>query len=366
MNAAVLQPARLEGAESQQRLTDMFAGVLIGTALGDALGLPMEGLTQHRQQRLFPQPLRHRLLAGRGMLSDDTEHTLMVAQALLAYPDDARAFQRCVAWKLRWWLLALPAGVGFATLRAVLKLWLGISPETSGVFSAGNGPAMRSAILGVFFAEQSDKRRAFVSAATRLTHTDPRAEVAALAVAEAAAWVVSGSNDVGGLFTSLEDVSANAEWQALLQRMRSAFDEKLTTQEFAAVLGLTRGVTGYAFHTVPVALYSMLLHLDDFRAALSDAIACGGDTDTVGAITGALVGARVGVAGIPEEWRNGILEWPRSVSLLEAVAERLGRQQHSPTALGAVRYFWPAVPLRNLLFLAVVLCHGFRRLLPPY
>jgi hypothetical protein len=135
---------------------------------------------------------------------------------------------------------------------------------------------------------------------------------------------------------------------------------------FAAELGLERGVSGYAFHTVPVALYALLRRGGDFRTGLTEAIQCGGDTDTVGAITGALLGARVGVEGIPPEWRRGFCEWPRSLGLLPRVADRLDRQRQSPTPLGPVRYFWPAVALRNIVFLAIVLAHGFRRLLPPY
>src|SRR3954470_18567442 len=94
-----------------------LGGVLMGTAVGDALGLPLEGLSARRQARLFPPPLRHRLLGRRGMLSDDTEHTLMVAQSLLESARDLALFEKTFARKLRWWLAALPAGVGFATLR---------------------------------------------------------------------------------------------------------------------------------------------------------------------------------------------------------------------------------------------------------
>jgi hypothetical protein len=53
--------------------------------------------------------------------------------------------------RLRGWLLSLPAGIGFATLRAILKLWLGFPLNRSGVYSAGNGPAMRVAVIGAFF-----------------------------------------------------------------------------------------------------------------------------------------------------------------------------------------------------------------------
>lgn len=59
-----------------------------------------------------------------------------------------------------------PPGVGFATLRAILKLWLIFSPENSGVFSAGNGPAMRSAIIGVCFGEYGEKLKNLVRSYT--------------------------------------------------------------------------------------------------------------------------------------------------------------------------------------------------------
>ena len=113
-------------------MNDRLAGILLGTAVGDALGLPAEGLSPRRRRRLMPGPWRHRLLFGRGMVSDDTEHTLFVAQSLLRYPTDADAFQRRLAWRLRWWFAGLPAGVGMATARACVKLWLGSRPVEAG------------------------------------------------------------------------------------------------------------------------------------------------------------------------------------------------------------------------------------------
>ncbi len=89
------------------------------------------------------------------MISDDTEHTCMVAQSLIESGDDIEAFAKQFASRLRWWILALPAGVGKATARSCIKLWLGIRPSKSGVYSAGNGPAMRAAILGATIDDQS-------------------------------------------------------------------------------------------------------------------------------------------------------------------------------------------------------------------
>jgi ADP-ribosylglycohydrolase len=56
-----------------------FAGVILGTAVGDALGLPAEGLSPARLWKRWHGVWRQRLLLGRGMLSDDTEHAVPVA-----------------------------------------------------------------------------------------------------------------------------------------------------------------------------------------------------------------------------------------------------------------------------------------------
>ena len=112
----------------------MILGCLLGGAVGDAIGLPHEGLTRRRiALRLGSRPIEHALIFRRGMLSDDTEHTCMTAQALLRAPDDPDAFMRSLAWRLRLWLLGLPASVGLGTLRALIRLWLGWSPARSGV-----------------------------------------------------------------------------------------------------------------------------------------------------------------------------------------------------------------------------------------
>jgi len=60
-------------------------GCILGTAVGDTLGLPYEGLSAARAQRLLGSPERHRFFLRRGMISDDTEYTCMVAQSLLCY-----------------------------------------------------------------------------------------------------------------------------------------------------------------------------------------------------------------------------------------------------------------------------------------
>lgn len=306
------------------------------------------------------------LLFGRGMVSDDTEHAFFVAQSLLTSSKDAAVFRRGLASRLRWWFVGLPAGVGMATARACLKLWLGISPERSGVFSAGNGPAMRSAMLGAFFSNDEQRRREFVSASTRLTHTDPRADIAALAVAEAAAWAIGRQNDLRGFLRRLEVCGVGGEWSEICRRLDEAFGSGMSVKDFARSLGLEGGVTGYAFHTVPVAIYAWLRHPNDFRNALIEALECGGDTDTVGAIVGALVGGSVGEDGIPDDWLHSLWEWPRTPQKMRILARRLAQAKQQGQPQPPVGYFWIGILPRNLFFLLVVLGHGMRRLFPPY
>ncbi len=57
-------------------LGDRFRGVILGTAVGDAIGLPAEGLTPSRTRKLFRGRWGHRLVIHRGMVTIETEHTL--------------------------------------------------------------------------------------------------------------------------------------------------------------------------------------------------------------------------------------------------------------------------------------------------
>ncbi|HYV27587.1 MAG TPA: ADP-ribosylglycohydrolase family protein [Candidatus Eisenbacteria bacterium] len=368
MSSSIAMSTRESDLGSEQDWREAFVGVLLGTAVGDALGLPAENLSPERIRRRWRGEWRMRLVFGRGMISDDTEHTLLVAQALFSHPDDAAAFQRALGWKLRWWFAGLPGGVGLATAKACLRLWIGFSASKAAVASAGSGPAMRSAIIGAYFAEDADRRRQFVSASSRLTHRGWQAETAAMAVSECVALAVRTQDqpEVQQVLSLFRGLSGEQQWQTVLSRMETSLAAQMTVPEFVRTLGLDKGVTGYSLHVVPVAIYAWLRHPRDFRTAMISALECGGDTDTVGAILGAMSGGTVGKQGMPNEWLASVCEWPHSVTFMERVASRLAEQKDAQNSLGPVRYFWPGLIPRNLIFLAVVLAHGFRRLAPPY
>lgn len=370
-------------ATSDGAVADAFTGLLVGTAVGDALGLPREGIGPRRANRLFGgAPLQHCLVLGRGMVSDDTEHLRMTAQALLYQPVNSTDFARRLASKLRWWLLALPAGTGMATARSIVRLWLGWPCDRSGVYSAGNGPAMRAGVLGLCLHRDGDPLREFVRASTRITHTDPKAETGAMLVALAVreAYRARGSPvDAEAFLQICRQQSLEPEWLAAIEHLQQSLAASESAAEFAARLNCRRGITGYIVHTVAAVLFCWLRWPGEFRRPMEEIILLGGDSDSTAAILGGLAGASCGTQSIPPEWISHLAEWPYSLEWMAAVLgpdlqRRFGSdqpatpvlvRQEAPTPLP--RFLMPlAVLVRNVFFLAVVLFHGFRRLLPPY
>lgn len=322
---------------------DTIAGVLLGTAMGDALGLPHEGLSPQRiARRLRRQSLGHRMFFGRGLLSDDTEHTSMVARALAESQGSIDAFANSFARQLRRWILGLPPGVGWATLRGATRSLLGVGPSRSGVRSAGNGPAVRSAILGVC-ARDDVHLVGLVRASTRITHIDPRAEDGAVLIARLARQLATQKLDPG-IVQDIRDVDFR-------RRVRDAWQvEYHGLEDYRVAAGYQRGVSGFIVHTVPAALYCALRTCSTTEA-FERAVRLGGDTDTTAAIVGALVGARTGVEGLPKVWLDGIRDWPLSTESLLALADALANGNAVP------RQRWVASIPRNLALVVLIIGH---------
>lgn len=337
-------------------------GCLLGTAAGDAVGLSREGLSRGRTRRMYGEaPLAPKLAMGVGFYSDDTEHTQMTARALALSRLDAEQFAKELAGQLKRWLLTVPAGVGLATLRACFKLLVGYGPSYSGVFSAGNGPAMRTAIIGVV-AESDKQLEDLVWQCTRITHTDPKAFEGALLVAQAARIRANGETVSPIEFIEGAIERANGEeLREHLHQLLISLHRKNSPQEFADAQGWKRGISGYMNQSIPAALYCWARYPNDFRKCVESAVLLGGDADTVGAIAGAISGANLGHEQIPEQWLDRIAFWPRDRHWHSELAHSLQRCDGN-----VPRMRWLATIPRNLLFAAIVLAVGTRRLLPPY
>lgn len=291
--------------------------VLLGTALGDSLGLVFEGMPASRIAKFGLSPLRQRLCLGRGALSDDTLQSVFVAQAIGRHPDNPDGAARFFGRRVRRWFWTLPPGIGLSTAKACLRLTLGV--RNSGVRSAGNGAAMRSVVAGVMI-EDHEARDAMVSALSRVTHTHPQAVVGAQLLAFAAAC--------GDPVAFDEQAAARyPEW------------------DFSAGFG-AKGPSGYVVETVQAALAVWRAHPRDLLGTIESAIRLGGDTDSVAAIVGGLVGASSEV--IVGDELTCWLGWPQADELLSDDVP------------------WGRVHVAHAVTLPIVLAHGFRRMMPPY
>ncbi|RYG47761.1 ADP-ribosylglycohydrolase family protein [bacterium] len=294
--------------EREERLK----GCLLGTAVGDALGLAREGLTAERGRKMFGPLEKPDLLFGRGMVSDDTELTVLTLQSLQS-ADTPEACASDFARRLRRWVLLIPPGVGLATARAGWRGVFGRRWDRMGVPSAGNGAAMRAAIFGAWFGNDP-RREAFVLANARVTHTDSRAIEAAIRVA---AW---------------------------------AAGEPLPVEA-----SIPNNSNGFAPTTMATVAGCLAAHPRDLQAGVRTAIEAGGDTDTIAAIVGGILGARLEPDAVPPDWITSVIEQPRSMNWMRDLARGSAKEPIAPLLF-----------VRNLFLLVVVLFHGFRRLLPPY
>jgi ADP-ribosyl-[dinitrogen reductase] hydrolase len=340
----------------EMSLRDRWAGVLLGTAMGDALGLPMEGMRARAVSRRFPAIDRYFLLGRTGFVSDDAEQTALVAQSLSRHPVDRAAFVRAFRRALLGWFLRLPWGIGLGTLRACVRIVLGFS--RSGVASAGNGAAMRAAIVGAFFFDDNEKRAAWSEALAETTHIDRRAVDGACFVAELAARCVA-SQPTGerlalarGAFSTVRD-----------RELTDALEGALTLAARDAPLAEAAeqlNSTGFIIHSAALATFCFVRFGDAPELAMAAAIRAGGDTDTNAAIVGAWTGALHGESGLPprllRELHDGGLA---GTTHLRALASDL---EHARTGDGPLeaRYSWVAALFRNIALYPVVLAHAVR------
>lgn len=338
---------------------DRVEGTLLGTAVGDALGLATEGMSARSIRRRFGMVDRFRLLGSIGFVSDDTEQSALVAQSLARHGDNVDACVRDFRRSLLGWFCRLPWGVGLATVRASIRIALRLSP--TGVMSAGNGAAMRAAIIGVVYHNQRDLRDRMGRALAEVTHRDPRAVAGALYVAELAAQCAARPHSASPRDCVDAALSAVQEPDLAhaLNRAHDLAGRGVGIHEAAEKCG----TSGFILHTAPLATFAFIRFGDDPTRALSEIIGAGGDTDSNAAILGAWLGALHGKAALPAALVDKIHDGPFGPTHLRALAASLcDRSTLGPGR--APSYSWIAALVRNLALYPVIIAHGLRRLLP--
>lgn len=297
----------LPAARSYERL----AGAAVGTMLGDALGMPAEGMDPAAIDARFGRLAE--LRSGRlpaGSYTDDSQMMIAILETLAERErlDPAFLAGRFLANFKPW------RGYGGRIHGVMARLAAGVAWDQAGADSFGNGGAMRVGVLGVFHADDEAALLKATLDQCRVTHHHPQA----LAGAAAQALAVGLACRLGAAGA----VPVAAEFVAHLVERIAPLDAHMA-QRLGQLPALARGdsdatrralVAAYArdvraAEAAPPAIGAFLA-ADSARAAVELAVSLGGDADTIGAMAGALAGAYWGLAAWPTAWLAGVENGP--------------------------------------------------------
>lgn len=277
-------------------LRERYEGTLLGLAAGDALGGAVEFLPRAAIRREHPHGLRdivgggpHNLRVGE--VTDDTAMALAIARACGPEGIDLDG----VAANFLAWYQSEPKDIGITTSRALAKLASGVPwreigermmEETPGKL-AGNGAVMRTAPIALRYRHGRAKLREVSIDTARMTHPDPMATWGAVALNQALVHLLEGGDAGSVRDAAVEEVDNGAVVSAIRESVDRDYDD------------VESG--GFVLHTLGAAFWC-LAHSDTAEEAIITAVGMGEDTDTTGAVTGALVGALHGRSAVPDRW----------------------------------------------------------------
>jgi poly(ADP-ribose) glycohydrolase ARH3 len=274
-------------------------GVLLGLALGDALGAPFEGRSRVSREQVAAWRDAHDPLRW----TDDTHMALTLANHLLADPDLAdpdtlgAAFARAYAaepWR--------GYGSGPPQVFAMVEQGLSFEEAAGSLFggsgSFGNGAAMRVAPVGLLAVAADLAEAARLAAAqARVTHTHADAVDGATVIAQVVAGLIAldrvGDDEVAKVARATTERLPRGAVRDRLEEVLDLATSGARPQQAAARCGT--GVAAAA--SVPAAVAALLGGRDPLEV-IQVAIGLGGDTDTIAAMAGAMAGAAWGLAGV--------------------------------------------------------------------
>ena len=295
---------------------------LLGLAVGDALGVPVEFISRHARHRDPVTGLRgygtHHQPPG--TWSDDSSLTFCLAETLATVGyNPADAARRFVKWQDEgyWTAHGRAFDIGVSTAEALQRVRRGVEPLQAGgrdEYSNGNGSLMR--ILPLVFTVKdwliADRFRA-VRELSSLTHAHIRSAMACFIYVEMARQLLSGlavakafmeMRQVVNDFFQAEGVGSELELRQFHRILENPYGDyvikPLVEYPEAAIQS-----SGYVVHTLEASLWC-LLNYDTYAATVLAAVNLGDDTDTTGAVAGGLAGLAYGEAGIPAEWLAGL------------------------------------------------------------
>ena len=291
-------------------MNNLNKNILLGTVIGDALGLPVQFLDR---EVIAKNPVTTMVGYGQfdvpaGTWSDDSSLSLCLAESLCNGYDLNDISNNFIKWMFEgyWTPFNKAFDIGNTTYFAIVNLRNGISPHLAGMDRErdnGNGSLMRILPLVPYIInmEEEDRFR-IIGEVSSLTHRHPRSILACISLCEFAIQYIN--------LQSIEKAYQTMQQTMLQLLKKEMFIEEdipfkklvgLSYEEFKNIELKDIRSTGYVIDTLEASLWCVF-NTTNYKDAVLKAVNLGDDTDTVGTITGGLAGIIYGYDTIPSEW----------------------------------------------------------------
>jgi len=306
-------------------LFDRLKGTIYGQAIGDALGLGTEFMTDEDMAWKYPNGIshysdtfqdRHRKRWRIGDWTDDTDMMLCIADAVIK---DKGVNYTSIARNFKEWADGEPMGIGETTYKvlsfgdyvekpfdASKMLW-----EMSHQKAAGNGGVMRTSIVGLF-PKAVEECAANIC---RLTHYDPRCVGSCVIVSLLIHSLVCEGENLS--YHEIVDIAQRYD-----SRIREYIDLSMNTDIRALELQDCNSV-GYTLKTLAAGLWAYW-NAPSFEEGLLSVVRAGGDADTNAAVACAILGAKFGFSAIPKEYVDGLIYKEQLDEVVSGMTELVG------------------------------------------
>lgn len=291
-------------------MIDKFKGCLVGLACGDYLGSPVEFALRPEQVREFFGGEKLKPVPDTGVrdprhipgyYTDDTAMAICLAESLIENGFDIKdQFRRYHRWISTGY--ATPYGdrafdPGQHTFRVLYGRSEDEIPEKliHHELEGGNGALMRSAPIGLRYYQDSGLKEYSIRASI-VTHSNTLSAWSCVVLDQFIAYALSGK------------IKRSSYCQEFLRQYPESpmKIKKVLTADYNNIDSRKLEHSGYVINTLLITLYAFFT-TNDFEAAVTRAVFMAGDTDTQGAVTGALAGAYYGYKAIPSGWRNTLI-----------------------------------------------------------
>ncbi|MCR4428562.1 MAG: ADP-ribosylglycohydrolase family protein [Caldiserica bacterium] len=303
-----------------EKFQEKVQGAFLGFALGDAMGMPVKGLSPQEANLFFKDGISPRdgvkLKAGQF-----TSHTLMLLKTTESFLEKGGFDPQDIAQRaLAVFDEGIFRGMGSSTQAALKRIKRGLPWQKAGDYgplAIGRGALMRTLPVALWTIFHPEKVQEMAATAAMITHQSDEAISSSLAFAIALQDAFQGQ--IRGLFSRcLKEVKGTRTFIKLKQA-QDLLRRRVSPPEAIQTLGNS----GTASEVVSSAIYSFYYFPSSFRDVLSGPLLAGGDAPAVGAIAGALSGAYLGLSKIPGEWLNLLEKKEEILSLSERFAEKI-------------------------------------------